>query len=168
MEDKSLYRMNEMVYEVSAAEEIITTCDTKFIVLEYNLKEDTCTENIKPMPEKYLGLSREELKDALEEYELSPTLEDQEKGFLSLQLESFSSKEVKVSKNYEPIEKKSGYFLMVQDGKIVVMEEDKETVYLTTDIYAEALSDSLKQELIMGKFIYNIEELYGFLESYTS
>ena len=57
---------------------------------------------------------------------------------------------------------------MVRDGKIVVMETDKETVYLTTDIYAEALSDALKQELIMGKFIYNIEELYGFLESYTS
>ena len=49
-----------------------------------------------------------------------------------------------------------------------MMEEDKETIYLTTDIYAEALSDSLKQELILGKFIYNIEDLYGFLESYTS
>jgi len=168
MEEKSLYRMNEMVYEVSTGKEITTTCDTRFIITEYNLKEDTSEETVKPMPEKYLGLSRVELEDALKEYELSPTLEDQEKGFLSLQLESFSSDEVRVSKNYEPIEKKSGYYLMVQDGKIIVMEEDKETVYLTTDIYAEALSDTLKQELIMGKFIYNIEELYGFLESYTS
>ena len=168
MEEKSLYRMNEMVYEVSTGKEITTTCDTRFIITEYNLKEDTSEETVKPMPEKYLGLSRVELEDALKEYELSPTLEDQEKGFLSLQLESFSSDEVRVSKNYQPIEKKSGYYLMVQDGKIIVMEEDKETVYLTTDIYAEALSDTLKQELIMGKFIYNIEELYGFLESYTS
>ena len=48
------------------------------------------------------------------------------------------------------------------------MEKDKKTVYLTTDIYAEALSDLLKQELIKGKYINNIEELYGFLESYTS
>ena len=57
---------------------------------------------------------------------------------------------------------------MVEDGKIVVMEEDKRTVYLSTDIYADALSDSLKQELIQGKFIHSMDELYGFLESYTS
>ena len=58
--------------------------------------------------------------------------------------------------------------MCVADGKIVVMEEDRKTVYLKTDIYAQALSDSLKQELIMGKYIQNMEELYGFLESHTS
>ena len=57
---------------------------------------------------------------------------------------------------------------MVEDGKIIVMEDDQKTVYLTTEIYAEDLSDPLKQELIIGKYIHNIEELYGFLESYTS
>ena len=160
--------VDEMVYEVSGGKETITTCDTECIVIEYNLKDNTTYEYTTAIPEKYLGLSRTQLEEALEEYEISPTLEDQEKGFLTLQLESFSGEEIRIGKNYHPIEKSSGYYLMVQEGKIVVMEEDKETVYLTTDIYAEALSDALKQELIMGKFIYNIDELYGFLESYTS
>lgn len=165
--ESSLYT-NEKVYEASTGPEAITTCDTKFTISEYNLKEDSENVYSTQLPEKYLGLSRQELEDALEDYEINPTLEDQEKGFISLQLESFSEDEIKISKNYNPIDKKTGYYLMVQDGKVVVMEEDKETVYLTTDIYAEALSDHLKQELIMGKFIYNIEELYGFLESYSS
>ena len=68
----------------------------------------------------------------------------------------------------EETEKETLYFLTVKEGKIVVMEEDRETIYLTTDIYAEALSETLKQELLQGRFIHSIEELYGFLESYTS
>ena len=71
--------------------------------------------------------------------------------------------EVVIQEQEEP-----GYYLTVQDGKILVMELDQETIYLTTDIYAEALSETLKQELMQGKFINSIEELYGFLESYTS
>ena len=67
-----------------------------------------------------------------------------------------------------PEKEEPGYYLTVQEGKIVVMELDQKTVYLTTDIYAEALSETLKQELIQGKFINSMEELYGFLESYTS
>lgn len=147
----------------------ITTCDTDYIIVEYNVVNNTQNQSFGQLPEKYLGMTRQQLENELKEYELSPNLEDQEKGFVSLQLQSFSRQQVVLQKNYRPIEKKiTGYYLMVQDGKIVVMEEDKQTVYLTTDIYAEALSDVLRQELIQGKFIYDIEELYGFLESYTS
>lgn len=68
----------------------------------------------------------------------------------------------------EETAEETGYYLMVKEGKIIVMEKDQKTVYLTTDIYAEALSETLKQELLQGKFINSMEELYGFLESYTS
>ena len=165
---KESYFLEDTTYEVSNISKTITTCDTKYIIIEYNAKENSKNEIEEKIPEKYLGMTRDNLEEALMEYQKNPTLEDIEKGFLNIQLESFSSEEVRISKNYNPSEKETGYYLMVLDGKIVVMEEDKETVYLTTDIYAEALSDSLKQELILGKFIYNIEELYGFLESYTS
>ncbi len=158
----------ETVARVAETPGEITTCDTSYVVVEYNMENEEQESTAGKLPEKYLGMTRDKLQDALKEYELNPTLEDQEKGFLSLQLEKFSKDQVVVQKNYRPIEKIPGYYLMVQDGKIVVMEEDQQTVYLTTEIYAEALSDSLKQELILGKFIHNIDELYGFLESYTS
>lgn len=162
------YYLEDTSYEVSNLQKRITTCDTKYIIIEHNVNNNTEIETEDRIPDKYLGMNRIDLEEALEEYLLNPTLEDIEKGFIDIQLESFSSEEVRIYKTYKPEEKNNGYYLMVLDGKIVVMEEDKETIYLTTDIYAEALSDSLKQELIMGKFIYNIEELYGFLESYTS
>lgn len=146
----------------------ITTCDTNYVVVEYNLAENSQESTSGQLPEKYLGMTREKLEEALKDYELNPTLEDQEKGFLSLQLERFSPTQVVVRKNFQPIEKTSGYYLMVEDGKIIVMEEDQTTVYLTTEIYADDLSDRLKQELILGKYIHSMDELYGFLESYTS
>lgn len=145
------------------------TEDTHYLVVEYDLEANEEGEvQERPLPEMYLGMSREDLENVLGEYELNPTLEDQEKGFLSQQLKEFSPEEILVQKNYRPTEKTDGYYLCVADGKIVVMEEDRKTVYLKTDIYAQALSDSLKQELIMGKYIQNMEELYGFLESHTS
>lgn len=162
------YYMEDTSYEVSGLSKKITTCDTKYIIIERNIEDNTETETENKVPDKYLGMSRENLEEALEEYINNPTLEDIEKGLIDIQLKSFSPKEIQVYKTYKPNQKSIGYYLMVLDGKVVVMEEDKETIYLTTDIYAEALSDSLKQELILGKFINNMEELYGFLESYTS
>ena len=79
-----------------------------------------------------------------------------------------SSSESNIAKTDFEEEESEGYYLTVLEGKIVVMEQDQKTIYLTTDIYAEALSQSLKEELIKGKFIHSMEELYGFLESYTS
>ena len=161
------YFMENDAYEVANLANPITTCDTRYIIVEFNALDNTKVEKEDKLPEKYWGMTRENLEESLIEYQEHPTLEDIEKGFLNMQLENFSQYEVKITKTYNPPQNQ-GYYLMVLDGKIVVMEEDKETIYLTTDIYAEALSDSLKQELIMGKFIKEMDELYGFLESYTS
>lgn len=163
-----IYYIEDTSYEVSNLSKSITTCDTEYVITEYDLVTDTESKIKTNVPDKYLGMNRSSLEEALEEYLQNPTLEDIEKGLVDIKLETFSPKEVQIYKTYQSNIKASGYYLMVLDGKIVVMEEDRETVYLTTDIYAEALSDSLKQELILGKFINDIEELYGFLESYTS
>ena len=155
-------------YPVSSISKMITTVDTNYIVVE----ENDITGEIKTfqtlIPHHYTGMSRSDLEKALEDSLQETTSDDVKKEIIDIQLESFSSKEVKVRKIYRFLDENTGYYLMVQDGKIVVMEKDKKTVYLTTDIYVEALSDLLKQELIRGKYINNIEELYGFLESYTS
>ena len=168
IQDKVSLEEEYSLYEASALSPAMITRDTKYIVTEYDLTDNSEFERQEQLPDMYLGMNRSSLEEALYEYQNNPTLEDIEKGFCSIQLESFSPKKVHISKTYQSKEENDGYYLMVLDGKIVVMEEDKETIYLTTDIYADALSDSLKQELLLGKYIQNIDELYGFLESYTS
>ncbi len=51
---------------------------------------------------------------------------------------------------------------------IVVYEEDKQTLYMNTDILLESLDDALQAQIICGKYVENEEALYRFLESYSS
>lgn len=60
------------------------------------------------------------------------------------------------------------YYLMVYAGKIWVYYEDLKTVYLSTDIAIERLPEEVRQEVLDKKYIKNEEELYNFLESYSS
>lgn len=63
---------------------------------------------------------------------------------------------------------KHGFYLFESNGYIVVFESDKRTPYEYTDILYDELPEILKKEIQNGKFIKNEEELYGFLENYTS
>ena len=60
------------------------------------------------------------------------------------------------------------YYLMEVNGYLVVYHSDKKTPYEYTDILFEELPSALKQEIKNGKYIKNMEELYGFLENYSS
>ncbi len=145
-----------------------TTCDTRYIVLEYDeiLKEETEIEE--EIPFYFMGLSRSELENAVDEYEMSPSFHDLEKGFQTIDLQSFSSQEITVRKTYKKEEKEAVYYLKVEDNKIVVYLSDMETVFLYTDILLEDMPDELQQEIIHVKCINDLESLYDFLESYSS
>ncbi len=57
---------------------------------------------------------------------------------------------------------------MVADHFVIVYEKDKKTIHTNTDILLESLSEELQTEIIRGKYIENEQELYNFLESYSS
>lgn len=61
-----------------------------------------------------------------------------------------------------------GYYLMANDGHVCVYYEDMQTMYLTTGIALDRLPDEVRQEVLDKKYIKNEEELYNFLESYSS
>ena len=60
------------------------------------------------------------------------------------------------------------YYLFEVNGYIVVYLNDKKTPYEYTDIRFEELPEDLRNEIRNGKYLKNTEELYGFLENYTS
>ncbi len=60
------------------------------------------------------------------------------------------------------------YYLMAREGYVCVYYEDLKTIYLVTDILIDNLPDKVRQEVLDKKYMKNEEELYNFLESYSS
>lgn len=64
--------------------------------------------------------------------------------------------------------KEDCYYLKNVNGYVVVFLSDKKTAYEYTDILCEELPEAVREEIANGKYIENQEELYGFLENYSS
>jgi len=71
----------EYTAEETATTQEHITCDTIFTVSEYDLSTGRQEVYQKMLPEKLIGMNRRELIQWVDEYNLSPTLEDMEKGF---------------------------------------------------------------------------------------
>lgn len=60
------------------------------------------------------------------------------------------------------------YVLLAEDGFVAVYQADRETLYATTGILLESLPENLRREIEDGKIIESEEQLYNFLENYSS
>ena len=65
-------------------------------------------------------------------------------------------------------EKSEGYYLCALQGYVVVYLSDRETIYEMTEIPLNSLPEQVQTEVEAGKFIETVNELYGFLENYSS
>ena len=74
--------------------------DTSYVLEETDMRNDTVVETVWKLPAKYIGMNREEFIEAMEIYEASPPLEELERGFVSLEVLSFSPQKVVVQMNY--------------------------------------------------------------------
>ena len=157
----------EQVIETAVADYAVVTADTLYLVEQVDLDKGTVTESEETIPVMYIGLSREELLEALSAYEENPPLTELEQGFETIELTAFSKDRVAVCKYYKE-KTPQGFYLMVADHFIVVYEEDRSTLYMNTDILLERLPDTLQREIMEGKHVASEEELYLFLESYSS
>lgn len=60
------------------------------------------------------------------------------------------------------------YMLRNYNGYVAVYELPSEEIYEYTDVILEILPAKLQEEIQEGKYLKNDEELYNFLENYTS
>ncbi len=151
--------------EVAVLQDPVITADTRYVVVDYDIVTDTISQQEEVTPDKYIGLDREELEEALKEYEESPSLTDLEKGFESIELLSFSSDKIVVRKNFE---KPAGYFLINENHNVVVYDKSLKHLYMDTGIQTKDLPKELQDEIMQMKYIEDEMELYHFLESYSS
>ncbi len=60
------------------------------------------------------------------------------------------------------------YVVMEEEGFLTVYLDNPDTVYMYTGIVSATLPMDLQQEIIEGKIFTNLEDLYRFLENYSS
>ncbi len=166
-EEDAHYDMQEQVIETAVGDIPVVTADTTYLVEEVDLISGTVHETEESVPVKYIGLDREGLLQELESYDDNPPLTELEQGFETIELTAFSKDRVVICKYYK-LEEDKGFYLMVADHFIVVYREDKQTLYMNTDILLESLNETLQTEIMRGKYVETEEELYNFLESYSS
>ena len=146
----------------------ITTCDTVFLVKEYDYSTGQTNSHEEKLPDLYIGKTREQLESLLADYNASPSLSDQEQGFEEITLDSFSRQMVIATRYYTSPSGEEDFYLMVEDDYITVYLGDLKTVYLYTGIHMSTLPENVQQEILDKKHIADKEELYNFLESYSS
>ncbi len=154
------------VLEVDYQAEPVITADTSYVVLSYDALSGSMQETEETPPDKYIGLSREKLEEELKGYKESPSLTDLEKGFTGIELISFSPFRVVVRKSYEREEE--GFYLVNENNSIVVYDKSLTHIYMDTGIKVEELPWSIQSEIMHMKYIETENELYTFLESYSS
>ncbi len=167
VEEEDMHTEAAPAVAVSGSKECIDA-DTVYITIERNMDTGEEVENVGRLPEMYMGMNREQFLVSMEDYEACPPLSELERGFVSLEVQSFSEAKVEVLMNYSYVKPGKSFYIVVYDGLVTVLLEDKETLYLQTGMKAFDLPESMQQELMHGMFMPDEESLYDFLENYTS
>ena len=68
----------------------------------------------------------------------------------------------------EEMDRDGGYLLRELNGFVVVYLADGNTIYELTEIPLSDLPEELQQQILEGKILSTEDELYGFLENYSS
>ena len=101
-------------------------------------------------------------------YEAFPPLSELERGFVGLEVLSFSRERVVVQMNYKYVQPSSSFYLAAYDNKVIVYLEDKRTVYIETEILLDSLPFEIQESIMDMMWMENEEKLYDFLENYSS
>ena len=141
---------------------------TEYVLEETDIIHHTVVETTWRLPDKYVGMNREQFLAAMETYEAAPPLTELERGFVGLEVLSFARDRVVVRMDYRYVQPSSSFYLAAYDNKVLVYLEDRQTVYIETDILLDALPLELQQEIVRMMWVENEEALYNFLETYSS
>ncbi len=134
----------------------VVTDEMLYISQSYDLFDGLLTETILPMPEEYLGLTREELIQFLRD-----SGEDKS-------LVSFSSSRL-VVRSTETVDPEDYQFLLLlEEGYLKIYYSDRRDVYMETYLTEDELPSSEIEALKHGYYVKDVGELYDYLESITS
>lgn len=141
--------------------------DTRFIIEHYYVDEDRLlSEQIDSIP-PLLGCNKEQLLEYLKEYMRKIPYDEQEQGLASYRMVSYKEQVITLRKTYKK-QNLTGYYAKSFNGTIVILNGDEKTVYEYTQIGIETLPEDMREQVLNGIYLENDEDLYSFLENYSS
>lgn len=155
------------VFEAAARSETLSV-DTKYVLEETDTITHAIVETVGKLPPKYIGMDRQQFLTAMESYAAYPPLSEKERGFVGLEVLSFSRERVVVQMNYRYLQPGSSFYLAVLNNELVVYLEDKDTIYINTGILLEELPEEVQKQVIQMIWVEDEASLYNLLEAYTS
>lgn len=165
--DSTVAEQNESIVAQNTATKI--GINTEYYVYEYNQETNTGEMIAQELPDFLEGATREDITEYLSEYSKLPSLNDRKKGFININLLEFSKEKVVVEKIYNKKDyNEQCFYLKSEENYIVVFCADQRTVYQYTDIRYDTLPEETRLKIDQTLKLNNLDELYSFLESYTS
>lgn len=140
---------------------------TSFVIEYYYPEEDRLlTETLSDYP-ALLGCDKKGVQNYLLDYMRHLSYKDREDGLQAFELVSYKDNQICLRKTFCKQQVK-GYVAKSYNGLIVIMNGDGRTVYEYTDIDISSLPEDLQERVFVGYPLENEEDLYNFLENYSS
>lgn len=146
----------------------VSRSSTKLIAEVYNEKTQTSEKEILTLPAVFLGITRTEMIEKLDDYMENMPLDELNQGLVSYELMYFSPEYIMTRKTYNLPDNFKKYYIRFSRGCLTVYYSDKETVYEYTDIGLDALPADVRAKALSGFAVKDEKELYDFLETYSS
>lgn len=146
----------------------ITTKNTEYVLEIYDVYTNQVEEIAYNLPSEFIGNTREEIVKKFQKMAQDPSIEDLEIGFIDYSVVYFSPERLVVRKNYDSSNSGYKYCVVSERGYLTVYYIDKKTVYEYTSIQTDHLPTEVQLEVIQGMKFKNLNEVFSFLESYSS
>lgn len=142
--------------------------ETNIVMELFDVHTNEVHESVFDMDVNLIGKNRSQVNEYI--IQLNDSISDEEKkqGLLSYQLVYFSPETVTIRKNFDSSVYKCSYVLKEENGYVVVIEYPDEILYHNTGILTLSLDEEDRAMLEQGIEFNDVNELFDFLESYSS
>ena len=143
--------------------------DMYYVEEQVHLPAGTTSENREAIPAEWVGLSRTELEEQLQQYVDHPSIKEEAAGLCSYEIIAFTADSLVVRKTYRRAQEPTKeYYLRLSEDKLQVYGQDRATLLFDTGISGADLLPEDRDALEQGLYLDSIWDVYHFLESCTS
>lgn len=166
------YELNPMLAErkkelspLTEKEEKINNL-TKIVIQNYYEKEEKMVEEEINTPVAFLEMTKEDMLSYIKEYLAQKSQEYPD--FVDFELVTFSNELVVLRKTFANSKQEDGYYAVNENGYVVIYYQNGNNYYDFTNIAVEKLPEIVQKQIKKGISFQNLEEVYDFVQTYSS